>query len=292
MIGIDYASVDENDPPDVEKLKAAGVEFVYLRKCYPSVHGYAVDPVFERDAKTFQNAGIAVGAYAFWSFNKHNSYGLYAQTDTVLSSPGGFGDLPFVSDVEFPGNGVADTGYTQAECFKMVQEFYTDIVDRLKPCATYTSHVEWHDTNGLGGPVWASAAGSPLWIKTPYPFGHELRRLDSYRLPHVGYRADDPADLWRIPGPWETEGYWIQQIHGDVRNLPGIKQCDVNVFNTCHMGEQSGRVKWFQKRLNDVTPDGIFGQDTETALMAFQYAHSIPTTGVVDVKTFAELSNV
>lgn len=42
-------------------------------------------------------------------------------------------------------------------------------------------------------------------------------------------------------------------------------------------------------RLHPITPDGIFGQNTMAAVLAFQRAYGLPTTGVMNLATWERL---
>lgn len=310
QLGIDYASVDGNSAPDFVKAKNAGVQFVIIRKSYilhdPAHRAWhlAADQAYARDVAHARAAGLTVGSYGFFAFDK----GAPSAPDQVAALLHAAGDvvrgvdLPYCIDVEFPGRGIADTGRTQAEAFAFLLELVAEVRKQagVSPLI-YTSHVQWHDDNGLGGPDNAALDGCPLWVKTPYRLraGQPLDAVAA-RLPHVGSTPDDPNSYWRVPLPWERQWWWIQQCQGDAVGLPGFDATvDINHFHelSASSTSEAPRIRWLQRQLcvvgkpysGPLNVTGIWDTDTEYALRAFQVAHGLPVTGLVNIATFASL---
>ena len=296
---VDYASEDQGGPPNVAAAKAGGVVAAIIRRsvCYyddsNKAWRIATDPTYERDAPLWRAAGVVVGSYGAWSFHA-GAPSIAEQVACFVSAPGTIipgVDLPPASDVEFNGKGVSDTGRSQAECFGLVKDVDAALTSayKVRPL-TYTSHVQWCDDNGLGGPAWPEGAGSPLWIKTPYRLGAG-QPLDTMlpSWPHAGTASWDPHDYWRFPTPWEKTGAWMQQFQGDARMLGFNHQVDVSEFLTMHAGAslQDPRWKWVAQKLGAATGS----TSTElTALQAFQKSEKLVPDGVIGPRTFSALA--
>ena len=59
-------------------------------------------------------------------------------------------------------------------------------------------------------------------------------------------------------------------------------------MKTLRKGDKGEEVKLLQSKLN-ITSDGIFGNDTESAVMSFQREHNLVVDGIVGKKTWAAL---
>ena len=59
-------------------------------------------------------------------------------------------------------------------------------------------------------------------------------------------------------------------------------------MNTIKQGSRGDEVKTLQKKLN-ITPDGIFGKNTEAAVKAYQKAHGLTPDGIVGPHTWESL---
>jgi len=307
--GIDYASVDGNAPPDFVKARAAGAEFAIIRKSYVQHDSkgkwhVTADKHYARDVAQARRVGLTVGSYGFFTFAKDGPSAA-DQVSVLTQGTGGVipgKDLPYCVDVEFPGKGIVDTHRTQSEAFAYLLELISE-VRRQAGCSPliYTSHVQWHDSNGLGGPDSPVLDGCPLWIKTPYRLAAR-NHVDtaSPRLPHVGQLTNDPHGYWRVPRPWERQGWWIHQYQGDALGFPGFSATvDVNHFMSVGVTSlnESARISWLQRRLavlgeplrGPLNVTGMWDADTEHAVRAFQTAQHLKVSGEVDIATFASL---
>ena len=286
--GADFASVDENPTPDPGALAKAGERFIVIRKSY----GIKPDPTYGANAQHMRDAGIVVGAYMFPIFHA-GAPSAKEQVAAFLTAPGEIlpGDLPPTVDVEFTGNGIADTGMTQGQAYTFLLEILAELKKALGYDAMiYTSHVEWCDTNGLGGPKDLGGHDCPLWVKIPYHLAaHRAPDTTPHAEPHLGFASWDKADLYRIPPPWEKSGWILRQYQGDAYGVPGVRQADLDDFNLAYQGDSGPHVMWVQRRLG-VDADGKFGPKTTAALVAFQAAHGLKVTHELDLPTFAALA--
>lgn len=299
---VDYAWMDHpgTASPDFAAMRAAGCGTVILRRSvgyYDRAHSawvLSTDPVYARDAEAARAAGLVVGAYLFPAFGRsapspREQVAAFAQsTGRIVHGV----DLPPCLDVEFPGNGIVDTGLSPAAVGVLVEQFVAEL-DATYGCAPliYTSHVQMHDTNGLGGVLAHSSAleACPLWDKVPYPVGTgRPPALNASRPAHAGYAAWDRGDLWRIPDPWTAP--WLTQSQGDALGYPGVRQCDLGVFHLLSRSLPADRRwAWVQRQL-DVEVTGAWTEEVEEAVRAMQAAHGLDVDGVVGPRTFAVLA--
>lgn len=268
--------------PDWRAARAAGVRGVYLRRSWTYFdHGHQAfrmchDPVASW-AGNARAAGLKVGFYLFPCFDR----GAPSPTEQIWNFAGGPGvvvpgtDLPVCLDVEFPGSGIADTHLTQPAVLELVEQYVDGLTAMYHSApAIYSSHVEVHDTNGLGLSPTAALprlAACPLWQKTPYrvPAGQPLDQVQP-AAPHDDYAVWDHADLWRTPSPWRGLGCFLQQFQGDVRGIPGVHQADASYFRVPEA--------WCRARLGSTT------------VLEFQAAHGLQADGIIGLMTFCAIA--
>jgi hypothetical protein len=300
--GSDFASVDDDGKVDAAAEKRGGESFVIIRKSYgfydPSHRAFrlAPDAAYAANAQAVRDAGIVLGSYLFPVIHA-GAPSPAEQVANFVQAAGDiqpFKDLPPTLDVEFPGNGIADTGLTQGAAYTLVLSFVTELKKAfgVEPIV-YTSHVEWCDTNGLGGPKDLGGHDCPLWIKIPYHLAaHRAPDTSPHTKPHVGSAPWDKADLFRIPPPWEKSGWWIRQFQGDAWGLPGIHQADLDDFQLMLVDDMSasgdGRMQWVGRRLG-LAPTAT-ESEAHDALLAFQAKHGLAADGEIGVATFAALA--
>lgn len=303
ILEIDYASVDDDAAPDFVAAKAAGVSSVCIRRSYAlhdTAHNawrLAPDPCYARDAQRARDAGLVVGAYLFPTFAK-GAPSPAEQVQNFMLAGGyvlGGQDMPPCLDIEFPGRGIADTGHTQAEVCALVELFITEL-RKGHGCSPliYSSHVEMHDTNGLGvqnSPTTIAAlSGCPLWVKIPYRLAarHALDQV-APRAPHYGGDPTDPADLYRVPSPWVGRGYVGLQFQGDVTGMPGFSTTvDASAVTTTRHGDTGPYVRWLQGAC-DAPVTGTYDDATVAAIKVAQAAENLTADGVVGPRTLARI---
>lgn len=299
MIGFDYASVDGNRLISFSTARLSGASFVFIRRSYTltDAHGVvhlAADPCYARDAQAVRDAGLTVGAYLFPSFHKNapspeDQVAFFAKAggDILIGH-----DFPPTLDLELSGNGIANTGLSQPQVIALACRFITAL-RATYGCypIIYSSHVEICDTNGLGmtsqsGGV-AVMSRCPLWQKVPYPMpARQHWSASPGRPPHFGASTGDPADLWRVPPPWDSTGWWILQRQGDAIGAPGFDgTVDVDEF---FAGSSGVQIQWLQSHLG-IKADGVYGPVTLTAVQAYQKERNLTPDGLVGPATMARV---
>lgn len=270
MQGVDYASVDENKPPDVLKARAAGVKFTYVRAC----EGTLRDPHMERDRHVWgrgpgnERIAGAFGAYLILYWGQHAPEP-EEQARAFIGYYGARlnGELPPVLDVEFR-NGREATGLTAQQALDRIERAYYTLRNYYGVVAVYTSARVW--TEDLDGLPSAMGQVSPLWIKTPYV----------YKAGNKPHPEACPVPT-EIPLPWRHElspGVWIQQYQGDAKGYPGFSSTvDCNVFLPHNASDSwvkrrlayynMAELPQFQQMFN-LLPDGIVGPATFSYLTA------------------------
>lgn len=299
QLGVDFASVDGNKEPDFVLTHAAGIRFAYIRRSYcyydPMHRAFrlAHDLCYARDAQRARDAGLTVGAYLFPSF----AVGAPSPAEQVANFLAAGGDvisgkdLPVVLDVEFPGRGILDTKRLKTEVFTLVLEFIAELRKHFSAVGVYTSHGQWHDDNGLGGPNSKELEGVLLWQKTPYRLkAGNPQDKQTPPDPHVGVLTTDPNDYWRVPLPWEEQGWFMQQCQGDAIGVAGFSHTvDINRFVPFAAGTSTkSRRSWLFNALNRAAPFDL-NAPLDAVLKDFQHSRGLVADGIVGVATFATL---
>jgi GH25 family lysozyme M1 (1,4-beta-N-acetylmuramidase) len=286
IFGIDTASVAGNVDPNWTAAKAQGpISFAIIRSNF----GETVDATFARDWPRMKEAGLVRGAYLFLRFPRAGKPAAEPeqQARAMIETLGELEptDLPPTVDVEFPGQGRAETGLAAQVCLDQVRAAVA-VLERRYGVAPliYTSARVWRDDlDDLPAP---GLGESPLWLaRYFFESGAPAVRdgaafADGKRDPHV-------------PPPWgDADNWWIHQYQGDAVGLPGFPSgnVDMNRFNVLFKGSATGvRVKWVQRRLK-VEPSGLFDAATDAAVRGFQSDQGLAADGVIGPRTFACLA--
>lgn len=295
ILGIDSASIDNNEPPNWTAAKAPSsdgsrLQFAILRGTY----GDWVDTDFLRDFAGLKAAGIARGAYMYPTFK--NGQGKLVTPDALVAallrglSQAGYEagkDLPPAIDIESAGS---PTAFGQSAATAM--QWYERIYDLLKAefgiaPMIYTSGRVWReDLDNL----MTDMIDCPLWLAKPWPW--KIRTPAQRSITQAfSSGAYDPE----VPIPWGGGNAWIHQYQGDSLGWPGIErpakqpgQVDCNRFLLAFKGQKGARVKWIQRRVG-VAVDGDFGTQTQQAVKNFQKSKGLLDDGIVGIATFAPL---
>lgn len=288
ILGIDYASVDGNKPPDLAKAKKTGMAYAIVRATY----GLTRDGAFQRDWVPLRKAGIVRGAYMFPVM--HKSRAPEPQVAAFVASITAAGgilpgvDLPPVLDVEFP-KGIQATGMTRLQCLDWVHRAASLLEDTFECLPIlYTSARVWdgQDEDSLDAdriPV-PDLVDCPLWLaRYPYKLRiashHRPEERDGLKIPPVPVQLGDARDVW------------FHQYQGDAKGFPGFSSTvDLNrFFPLSRSATPNERARWVQRKLG-LKVDGIWGPRTEAAVRKFQTAALLADDGVIDPKTFAALA--
>jgi lysozyme len=280
ILGIDTASVAGNKKIDWTAAKAAGLSFAILRAAF----GDEADGAFAREWDRTTDAGLLRGAYLFLRFPRGGKRAPEPemQARALLSAIGAVqpDDLPPILDLEFPGEGRAETGFTVAQCLDWVLRARGVIKDALGvDPILYTSARVWRDD--LGNSRSTDLVDCPLWLARYYfKDGLSVRSGAAF--------SDLPAPA--VPPPWgDADNWWMHQYQGDATGFPGFNgKVDLNRFNPYYTGN-GARARWVQQRLG-VTVDGRFGEISKAALADFQAERGLIADRVVGPRTFAYLA--
>lgn len=281
LIGADYASVDGNEKPNFTAAKQAGARFVIPRAIYGrSVIGGTTpfrDPVWARDKDAIVAAGLKRTAYLFLCFEKKGvhtpSPEVQAQTFIDYVKLDRNKDFVPMVDVEEASNlmsAIEMHGWVVRACRKLRDHF------GAWP-GIYTSARVWQEN--LENLPAGELINCPLWLAKPWPWAVRTTvHLD-------GAPAYSPS---MIP-QWGLNNYWLYQYQGDALGWPGFNRTvDANRFHMIGKDARGDNVVWLQQRLG-ITADGIFGDQTETAVKDLQKRHGLVLDGIVGVNTFAPL---
>jgi GH25 family lysozyme M1 (1,4-beta-N-acetylmuramidase) len=281
ILGLDYASVDENARPDLEAACAAGVRFAIVRASYSTLP----DPTCTRDRDAIRAAGLVFGAYTFPVTNV-NAPDPEEQIETYIASAGLIPgcDLPPVLDLEWP-HGIAATGRTPAGNVAWIGRAVAAIQQAtgVAPIIYSSARVlDGTDTDALGGAADTVIAGCPAWC---------ARYAFRGRIPAVLQEAAvHPPPVPRALG--DADAWWIHQYQGDAVQMPGFSSTvDLDRFNPLCRGAHGTRVLWAQRRLGlaEGTP-GTWDDVMDDAVRSFQAAHGLVADGVIGPATFAALA--
>lgn len=285
--GVDYATMDQGTKPDLVAATAWGCRFALVRGEY----GLSTDATARRDCDAIRASGMIYGEYFL---------GVPARgpaADQVRhwqkSSPLRPGDFPPVFDVEFPG-GVARTGMDRPALIRWVVDGVAAIRDAFgcRPMI-YTSRRVWDgedadslDADRLGGAAALSLTDCPLWLaRYPLKSGQPAIGDDPGERPIAAGYPWPPA-----PAAWGIDNLWIHQYQGDAQRPHGFRQADMNRFKLCAAGETGPRVRWLQRKLQQLEGNpGVFDAVTAEAVRAFQRAQGLLDDGIVGPATFARL---
>lgn len=279
MLGIDYASVDENRPPDFSAARGYGVRFVIVRAAYTWNSRAQTDTVATRDRAAAKDAGLQFGAYMILGWNVDpvdqvaafvNSYG---QPDV--------GDLPPSLDIEFP-KGIGATNLTPRDAMDRIEAALAALQATYPVVMIYTSARVWHeDLKDLA----SEACGlCPGWIKVAYP----------WRANQAPHPENVPSTV-PLPMPMRaagSPGAFIEQFQGDALRVPGFTSTvDLNVFRNYVGGVSDTRTPWVANRL------GLFGHACDPtdatsvadAVRAFQSDIGGDVDGIIGPSTWARL---
>lgn len=177
---------------DFEKVKKAGVEFVFIRVGSQKGIGgeYYIDPKFEQNIKGFQEVGIPVGIYFYSYANSISAAKREAKWVIEQIKPYKI-DLPVVFDWE---------------SWSFFQEFEKSFYNLTEIANTYLGEIE---KSGYTGMLYSSKYYlENVWFKTEYPVW-----LAHY-TEQTNYQGD--YDFWQLCSNGRIDG-----IYGNV---------DVNVM--------------------------------------------------------------
>lgn len=278
MLVADYASIDENHPPDFATFKAWGGGAVIVRGAFTFKGQAFGDPCVARDRDAIVSAGLTFGAYMIhgWTVDPLAQVAKFKETVGSLMP----GDLPVWLDAESSGP-LSGYGLTPEQGLARLELTYAALSDIYPTVGVYTSN-RWESEilRALDSIV---LGRGPLWDKIPYP-----------------YKVGQPAHpetrgvLGALPKPWTHDGgpgAWMKQFQGDARSVPGFSnQVDLSEWLTFDGDAPDSRSPWVIERLTShgITPTAPLvpiGVGIET----FQRGLGLTPDRKIGPKTFAAL---
>ncbi len=282
IIGVDYASVDGNVPPNFAKARAAGASFIGLRADYGTYH----DPTFARDRAAIRAAGLPLMPYLFLRYGKtvpspEDQIGALVETIGKIDED----DFPPALDVEFP-QGLPATGLTVAQAIDWTKRAWSSIVNAfgVSPII-YTSARVW--TEDLANTIVEEFADSIPWLAKPWPWPvNSAAQIGNAAALAFASGKYDPT----VPPIWPLRSWWFHQYQGDAVGFPGFSSTvDISRMWPMRLGEAGPRVAWLQRRCQwPVT--SVFDDDLDTKIKAFQKHCGLAADGIVGPKTLARIA--
>lgn len=281
-VGIDYASVDNNAPPNFTAAKRAGTSFAIPRAIYgrPLVATSRTpfrDPVWARDKDAIAAAGLKKTAYLFVCYERKGVFTpspeeqVKAFIDYVKLDRNH--DLVPMFDVEEESDVL-----TASEMYDWTLRICYGLRDHYGSWpGMYTSARVWSE-NFKDLPA-GDLINCPLWLAKPWPWSVQT-------VAHTdGALNYSPNTISQWGNQW-----FFYQYQGDAICWPGFnKTVDANRFRTFGKGAKGDHVRWIQSRLG-ITVDGNFGLHTEASVKDLQSRNKLYPDGIVGPLTFVLLS--
>jgi GH25 family lysozyme M1 (1,4-beta-N-acetylmuramidase) len=275
LIGVDYASVDGNLPPNFEEFKrscaiaGSTASIVIIRGAY----GASRDTTVRRDLSRARDAGLTCGSYLYLRMSGSTpEEQVHAFSDNV--GPLRASDLVPIIDVE-------DTRLSAEAELEWVHRAWLE-VRRLygAPPMLYDSARVWaEDLNNLPA---GEMVDSPQWVAKPWPWPV---RSPAHLAPFAPGQYEP-----KVPPTWGPGNWWMHQYQGDAVWVPGFSSTvDLSRFNVMRPGEVNARVGWAQRRLG-MQITSVFDAVMMTVVRSYQLSEGLAPDSVIGPKTFARLA--
>ena len=248
---------------DWRKVAKDGVQFAVIHAGYGRELSQK-DKQFERNYAGAKAAGIQVGAY-WYSYANSVERGEQEARTCLKVLEGKTFELPIFFDQEYEKSILALSNKTRTD---IVLKFLETVKRAGRKVGLYSS------TNFITTKLQANRLTAyPLW------------------LAEYGSKLHYTGKVWA----WQyTSKGWVNGIKGNVDCNHGYFE-QVNTANTALLrkGDRGDDVKLLQHRLNlldwQLTEDGIWGVQTDSAVRGYQYKAGLTVDGIVGAKTKAAL---
>ena len=248
---------------DWAKVAKDGVQFAIIRAGYGR-ELHQKDDYFEQNYTAAKKAGIQVGAYWYSYADSVKRAEEEAKTCLKVLEGKKF-DLPIFFDQEYEKSILALSNKTRTD---IILKFLEIIQAAGRKCGLYSS------TDFITNKLQASRLRQyPLWIA------------------EYGSKLHYPGAVWA----------WQYSSTGRVAGIRGNVDCNHGFFaqqeitndGLLRKGDAGAAIKVLQHRLNlvgsQLTVDGIWGVQTDSAVRGYQYKAGLTVDGIVGPKTQAAL---
>ena len=248
---------------DWRKVAKDGVQFAVIHAGYGRELSQK-DEYFERNYAGARAAGIKVGAF-WYSYADSVERGEQEARTCLKVLEGKRFELPIFFDQEYEKSILALSNKTRTD---IVLKFLETIKAAGRPCGLYSS------TDFITTKLQANRLTAyPLWIAE---YGSKLH----YTGKVWAWQYTDKGRVAGIKGRVDMDhGYFAQTQTGNTDLL--------------RKGDKGDDVKLLQHRLNilgwQLTEDGIWGVQTDSAVRGYQYRAGLTVDGIVGAKTRAAL---
>lgn len=203
----DYASVDGNHQPDIEKALAFGIRGAYVRAGYtygPYAHP---DSTAARDAAAWRTGG-KFGAYMIlgWTCPVKDQVDNFCRAYTMHPL-----DMPVALDLE--ADSADSIGMKPDQALYLAEQAWMALKKAYGAVMIYTSTRVWYD---VFGDALSGMGDSALWLKVPYAWR-------ARNQPHL--ETAEPMKIIEKPRPWTPANrgaLQLKQFQGDAINVPGF----------------------------------------------------------------------
>jgi GH25 family lysozyme M1 (1,4-beta-N-acetylmuramidase) len=288
IIGIDYASVDGNLPPDFAKLNTACVAagsrlgFAIMRAAW----GTSPDPTIARDWRAASDAGLTCGGYLYLRM-PHPGFTATPEDQVHVAADvlGTLTDRSLVPIID-----VEDTGLSARAELEWVHRAWLEVesIYGVPPIIYDSARVWEEDLNNLPA---GDMLDSPQWVAKPWPWAvRTLPQLSAHE-----FATERPGRTPIVPAPWGPGNWWMHQYQGDATRVPGFSgTVDLSRFRLMTAGERGPRVAWVMRRILQVGPQvavsDVFDTNMTRLVKDFQLVNFLTVDGIIGPRTFAALT--